>query len=213
MQYILIYIYIYIYLSICIYIYLYSIYLYISISIYIYWKKTRVGQWHAFFLKERNVLHSFAFFCKRTLRTLRSFTFFAKECCILWVLLRSLQRTLPSLRSFRLLRKEPKRMHRSFGSHKSPKIWEKKRKRRLRSLKEPKRTMCSERKRTPCPTLHWRQGEACKDKIALGKTLCSVIPRLIQLCAVSLCLELDYTRVGHAFFSKERGVLAFFCIL
>ena len=57
---------------------------------------------------------------------------FAKECC---VLLRSLQtnvaffalfyvlckRPLRSLRSFTFLRKELKRMHHSFGFHKSPK--------------------------------------------------------------------------------------------
>ena len=80
----------------------------------------RVG--HAFFSKERNVLRSFA-----------------KEHCVLCVLLRSLQknvaffaffyglckRKVHSLRSFTLLRKERKRMHRSFGLHKSPKTQKK----------------------------------------------------------------------------------------
>ena len=60
---------------------------------------------------------------------------FAKERCVLCILLRSLQkniaffafyyvlikRMLHSLRSFTFLRKERKRMHSSFGSHKSPK--------------------------------------------------------------------------------------------
>ena len=83
-----------------------------------------MGNGHAFFSKERNVLRSFVFFCKRTLHSLRSFTFFAK-----------------------------KRTHLSFGSHKSPKT-RKKRKRTLRALKERKRMMRSERKRKRCPTLH-----------------------------------------------------------
>jgi hypothetical protein len=66
----------------------------------------------------------FAFFyvlCKRTLRSLRSFTFFAKERCVLCVLLRSLQKNVAFLRSFTFFRKERKRTHRSFGFHKSPK--------------------------------------------------------------------------------------------
>ena len=88
--------YIFIHVYICIYIYLYiSISIYISIYIYkyIFQKRMRVG--HAFFSKERNILRSFAFFCKRTLRSLRSFTFFAKNAAffaffyILCVLLRS----------------------------------------------------------------------------------------------------------------------------
>ena len=78
-----------------IYIYI-SVYLYIYISIYIYKyifkKRMKVG--HAFFSKERNVLRSFAFFCIRTLCSLRSFTFFAKERCVLRVLLRSLQKNI-----------------------------------------------------------------------------------------------------------------------
>ena len=117
---------------IAIYIYIY-IYISIYIYIYIYKKRTRVG--HAFVSKERNVLRSFAkercvllhsfqnyvaffaFFyvlCKRTLHSLRSFTFFA----FVYVLCK---RTLRSLRSFTFLRKERKRTHHSFGSHKSPK--------------------------------------------------------------------------------------------
>ena len=57
----------------------------------------RVGQ--TFFSKERNVFsfqknatfsHSFAFFLKRMLRSLRSFKFFIKERCVLCVLLCSL---------------------------------------------------------------------------------------------------------------------------
>ena len=53
---------------------------------------------------------------------LRSFTFFAKECCILCVLLRSLQKNGAF---FAFLRKERKRMHHSFGFHKSPKTQKK----------------------------------------------------------------------------------------
>ena len=70
---------------------------------------------------------------------------------------------LRSLRSFTFLRKERKRMHRSFGFHKSPKTRKKERKRMLRALKERKRMlralkerkrmMRSERKRMRCPTL------------------------------------------------------------
>ena len=68
----------------------------------------RVG--HAFFQKN-------ATFCV----LLGSFTFLAKEPCVLCVLLHSLQKNVRSLRSFMFLRKEPKIMHCSFGSHKSSK--------------------------------------------------------------------------------------------
>ena len=44
----------------------------------------------AFFSKVKTLSYSFAFFIKRTLHSLRSFTFFIKERCILCVLLRSL---------------------------------------------------------------------------------------------------------------------------
>ena len=59
-------------------------------------------------------MHSFqknATFCV----LLRSF---AKECCVLCVLLRSLQKNVAFFAFFYVLKK---RMHRSFGSHKSPK--------------------------------------------------------------------------------------------
>ena len=104
--YLYIYIYIYLYISIYIYIYLY-IYLYISIYISIYILK-----------KERNVL---AFFCKRTKRSrilLRSLQKNKTFSAFFYILCK---RTLHSLRSFTFLRKERKRTHRSFGSHKSPK--------------------------------------------------------------------------------------------
>ena len=44
------------------------------------------------FAKERNVLALFYVLCKRTKRSLCSFTFFAKECCVLCALLRSLEK-------------------------------------------------------------------------------------------------------------------------
>ena len=87
------------------------------------------------------------------LRSLRSFTFFAKECCVLCILLCSLQKNVAFFALFYVLKK---RTHSSFGSHKSPKTREKKCKRTLRSLKEGKRMMRSERKRTQCPTLQIR---------------------------------------------------------
>ena len=136
-------------------------YIFIYISIYILKKRTRVG--HAFFSKERNVLGSFAFFCKRMLRSLHSFRFFAKERWVLCVLLHSLQKNVVFFAFFYVLKKrrqnnasffwvsevaknskkECKRMLRAF----------KERKRMLRAFKERKRTMRSERKRTQCPTL------------------------------------------------------------
>ena len=74
-----------------------------------------------------------AFFCillQKNETFSHSFMFFAKERNILCILLRSLQknvckRTLHSLRSFMFFRKEWKRTHRSFGSHKLPKTWKK----------------------------------------------------------------------------------------
>ena len=98
-------IYIYIYIYIYLYIYV-DIYLYISI--YIYWKK------------ERNVLRSFAFFCKRTKRSrvlLRSLQKNETFSAFFYVLCK---RTLRYLRSFTFLWKERKRTHCFFGSHKSP---------------------------------------------------------------------------------------------
>ena len=62
--------------------------LYISIYIYIFILKKERYVLRSF-AKERNVLAFFYVLCKRTKRSLRSFTFFAKECCILCVLLRS----------------------------------------------------------------------------------------------------------------------------
>ena len=88
--YIYIYTYIYLYISKYIYIYLYisiSIYIFIYIIIYILKKRTRVGH---------------AFFCNRTLGSLRSFTFFAKEPC---VLLHSLQKNVAFFAFFYVLKK------------------------------------------------------------------------------------------------------------
>ena len=141
-----IYIYIYIYLYISIYFYI-SVYIYIQyiyIYLYIYIEKKKA--------KFCVLLHSFAFFCKRmkhsrvllcSLQKNETFSEFFHVLC---------KRMLRSLRSFMFLRKERKRTHRSFGSHKVPKT-QKECKRTLRSLKERKRTMCSERKRMRCPTL------------------------------------------------------------
>ena len=70
---------------------------------YILKKRTRVG--HAFFSKECNGLHSFAFFCKRALRSLHSFTFFAKEYCVLCVLLCSYQKNVAFFAFFYVLKK------------------------------------------------------------------------------------------------------------
>ena len=114
-------------------------------------KRTRAG--HAFFSKERNVLHSFAFFCIRTLRSLCSFMFLAKECCILCVLLRSLQKNVVFFAFFYVLKK---RTHSSFGSHKMPKTQKKECKRTLHSLKEPKERCVQNGKESgaqPCPKM------------------------------------------------------------
>ena len=106
-------------------------YIYIYISIYIYiLKKERNGL--RSFAKERNILAFFYILCKRTLRSLNSFTFFAKERCNLCVLLGFI--------SHQNLKKEQKRM--------------------LRSLKERKRRERSERKRTQCPTLQIAHGRS-----------------------------------------------------
>ena len=97
LQYIFIYMYIYLYISniyISIYIYIYLC-LYLYISIYILKKRTRVG--HAFFSKESNVLRSFAFFFKRTLRS------FSKERCFLCPLLYSLQKNVAFFAFFYVL--------------------------------------------------------------------------------------------------------------
>ena len=75
------------------------------------------------FSKQRNSLRSLAFFCMRMLRSLRSLTFFAKECWVLCILLCSLQKNVAF---FYILKKEPKRTHCSFGSHKLPKTLKKK---------------------------------------------------------------------------------------
>ena len=150
--YIYLYISIYIYIYISIYVYLY-IYLYISMYIYIYILKKERNVLRSF-AKERNVLAFFYVLCKRTLRSLHSFTFFAKVHCVLCILLCSLQknvaffaffyvlckRRLHSLRSFTFLRKERKRTHRSFGSHKSPKTRKKNVKEWNVLFKERKRT-------------------------------------------------------------------------
>ena len=90
--------------------------IYIFLCIYIEKKERGLGNGHAFFSKECNILRSFA-----------------KEGCVACVLLRSLQknvamfaffyvlckRTLRSLHIFTFLRKERKRTHRFFGFHKS----------------------------------------------------------------------------------------------
>ena len=153
-----------------------SIYIYISTvytSIYIYWKKEQGLGMHsfqknatfshsfAFFSKERNIL---AFFCvlykknaavfaffyvvyKRTMHSLRSLNSLQKNVAFFAFFYVLCKRTLHSLRYFTFLRKECKRTHCFFGSHKSPKTLKKnvkERKRTLRSLKERKRTMRSE---------------------------------------------------------------------
>ena len=92
----------YIFIYITIYI---NIYLYISLYSCIYKLKKRTRFGHAFFSKERNVLQSFAFFCKRTLHSLRSFKFFAKECCALCALLRALQKNVVFFALFYFLKK------------------------------------------------------------------------------------------------------------
>ena len=68
--------------------------MYIYISMYIYIEKKNA--------KERNVLHSFTFFC---IRTLCSFTFFAKEHCALGVILCSLQKNVAFFAFFYILKK------------------------------------------------------------------------------------------------------------
>ena len=81
-------------------------YIFIYIYLYIY-----IGKKHT----------TFCGFCKRTkpshvllssLQKNKTFSAFFYNLC---------KRTMRSLRSFTFLRKESKRMHRSFGSHKSPK--------------------------------------------------------------------------------------------
>ena len=84
------------------------------------------------------------------LRSFRSFTFFAKECCFLWVLLRSLQNNAAF---FYILKKRMQRNASFFWVSLVAKNLKKEPKRTLRALKERKRTMHSERKRTLCPTL------------------------------------------------------------
>ena len=79
---------------------------------------------------------------------LRSFTFFAKERCVLCVLLHSLLKNVAFFAFFYVLKK---RLHRSFGSHKSPKTLKKYIKERKRTQKNAKER--SEGKRTLCPTL------------------------------------------------------------
>ena len=81
-----------------------------------FWQGWAMGM-HSF-AKESNFLRSFAFFCKRTqrseffcvlckrtVRSLRSFTFFAKERCILHILLRSLQKNVAFFAFFYILKK------------------------------------------------------------------------------------------------------------
>ena len=102
--------YLYIYISLYIYI---NISNYISVYIYMYL--------YIYKNKQNNVLRLFAFFCKRMKRShvfLLSLQKNATSSAFFYVLCK---RTLCSLRSFMFLRKERKRMLRSFGSHKSPK--------------------------------------------------------------------------------------------
>ena len=106
-------IYIYIYISIYIYIYLYiSIYIYIYIYIYLY-----------IYIEKKNA--TFCVLLQKNETFLCSFTFFAKERNVLCILFLSCKRMLHSLHSFTFLRKECERMHRSFGTHKSPKTQKK----------------------------------------------------------------------------------------
>ena len=118
------------------YIYRYiSIYIHIYISIYMYILKKERNILRSF-AKEPNVLAFFQVLCKRTLHSLCCFTFFAKEHCILCILFRSLEKG----------RKEHSILLGLISRQKLEK-------RMLRFLKEWKRTECSERKRTRCPTL------------------------------------------------------------
>ena len=73
-------------------------YIFIYLYIYILKKRTRIGH---------------AFFCKRTVRSLRSFTFFAKECCILYALLCSLQKNVAFF-AFLYVLKKRKQKNASF---------------------------------------------------------------------------------------------------
>ena len=108
------------------------------------------------FAKERNVLAFFYVLCKRmlrSLRSLRSFTFFAKECCILCVLLCSLQKNVAFFAFFYVLKIRTQKNASTFWVSYVAKNSKKECKRMLHALKERKRTMRSERKRTQCPTL------------------------------------------------------------
>ena len=124
-----IYIYIYIYLYISIYLYIYiCIYLYISLYIYIYlylyiYIEKKNKDWACVLFKRAQ--HS-AFFCKRMLQSLRSFTFFRKELI---------------------------RTHRSFGFHKLQKNSKKECKRTMRS--EQKRTWCPTLLLASSKLRHW----------------------------------------------------------
>ena len=109
-----------------IYLYLF-IYIYILIYLYIYIEKK-----NATFCVLLQKIETFS----------RSFSFYAKECCILCVLCILLHS----------LEKNPKECIFLLGLISCQKL-KKKRKIMLRFLKERKRMMCSERKRTQCPTL------------------------------------------------------------
>ena len=102
-----------------------------------------LGNGHAFFSKESNVLCSFAkechVLCVRLHALQKNVAFFAffaffrplqKNAAFFAFFYVLCKRTLHSLRPFTFLRKEQKRMHRSFGIHKSPKT-------RKKNAKEP----------------------------------------------------------------------------
>ena len=88
--------YIYIYLYISIYIHIYQ-YIYQYIYKYILKKKRGLGNGHAFFSKECNVLHSFA-----------------KEHCVLCILFCSLQKNVALFAFFYILKKRMQKNASSF---------------------------------------------------------------------------------------------------
>ena len=98
------------------------------------------------------------------LRSLHSFTFFAKEHC---VLLCSLQKKVAFFAFFYVLKKRIQKNASVFWVSKVAKNLKKECKRMLRALKECKRLMCSERKRTgahaqPCKKYDFNQKKLSK---------------------------------------------------
>ena len=131
MQYIFVYIYLYI-----------SVYIYLSVYIYIYIFKKRTQRSEFFcVLLQKNKTFS------------HSFTFFAKDWNVLCFLLSSYQKNVAFFAFFYVVKKRTQKNASFFWVSWVAKNSEKDCKRTLRSLKERKRTMRSEPKRTQCPTL------------------------------------------------------------